>query len=55
MDGVYEQIHHVVSQGAGTQMDKGSQPSHARGIGMPPQLSWDFNRNALAATFEIAR
>jgi len=55
VDGVYEQIHHVVGQGAGAQMDKGGQPSHARGIGLPPQLSWDFNRDAVAATLDIAR
>ena len=55
VDGLDQQVHQVVGQAAGAQVDECGQPGEARSIGMSAQVAGNLDRYALPAAFQVAR
>jgi predicted metal-binding protein len=55
VDGLDQQVHQVVGQAAGAQVDECGQPGEARCIGMSAQVAGNLDRYALPAAFQVAR
>lgn len=54
VDGLDQQVHQIVGEAAGAQVDEGGQPGEACRIGMPAQFVRRFDRHAAPAALQIA-
>ena len=55
VNGLDQQVHQVVGQATGAQIDEGRQPGDACRIGMAAQIARHLDRNTLSTAFQIAR